>query len=84
MSTITQPTSPARKLRSARHRMARFVTGLAVVLLVAYLAISALAATILTTPYRASLDETPAAFGLAFQDVRFPARGGWPGGPAPL
>jgi dipeptidyl aminopeptidase/acylaminoacyl peptidase len=76
MSTITQPTSPARKLRSARYWMTRFVTGLAVVLLVTYLAISALAASILTTPDRAPLNETPAAFGLAFQDVRFPARGG--------
>lgn len=76
MSTLTQPTAPARELRSARRRLARFALGLAVALLVAYLAISALAATILTTPWRSPLNETPAAFGLAFEDVRFPARGG--------
>lgn len=76
MSTITQPTVPVGKLRSGRRLLARFVVGLVTLLLVAYLAISVLAAIILTTPGRAPLNETPAAFNLPFQDLRFPARGG--------
>src|SRR2546423_5783931 len=73
MSTIAQSATPAR-LRS--RVLARLAIGLVVVLLAAYLGVSALAANILTTPRRVFGTETPAALNLAFRDVSFAARGG--------
>lgn len=72
MDTIAPPvTQPRTRARRWRIRLA---LALAVVLLALYLGISALAASILTTPQRRFDAETPATYGLAYQDVRFPAR----------
>ena len=73
METI-QPTTSVRTRYGARRALVRFACGLAAILLIAYLGISALAATILTTPRRTLGGRTPAAFNLAYDDVRFPAR----------
>jgi pimeloyl-ACP methyl ester carboxylesterase len=76
METITQPATSTQPRSRTRRALARFAVGLAAVLLIAYLGISALAANILTTPRRVLGGRTPAALNLAFDDVSFPARGG--------
>ncbi|HEX5692804.1 MAG TPA: alpha/beta fold hydrolase [Roseiflexaceae bacterium] len=71
------PADPiARPRRRARRWLARITISLVVLLLVAYVGISALAANILTTPRRAWSEQTPASLGLEFRDTTFPARGG--------
>lgn len=77
MSTITQ----TRTLAIRRTRAGRILmwAAIAVVLLLvsAYLTIGAVIANNLTVPVRNfALDKTPATLALAYQDVRFPARGG--------
>jgi uncharacterized protein len=75
MSTAAQTSAPARAQRRARRVVARAALTIVVLLLAAYIIISALAANILTVPKRVFGGETPAAFGLTYQDVRLPARG---------
>jgi uncharacterized protein len=59
-----------------RTRRAGITAVAAALLLAVYLGISAYAASILTLPQRDAPLATPAASGMAYQDVRFPARGG--------
>lgn len=71
MATTAAPLS-----RPRPRRLAASVGGaLALLLLAAYLGISAYAASVVTWPQRDAEAATPAAVGLAFEDVRFPARG---------
>ena len=51
------------------------LAGVAVLLLALYLGISAYAVSVVTMPQRDPIDVTPAAAGLSYQDVSFPARG---------
>jgi uncharacterized protein len=74
MRSVVQSSASIR--RPIRRRLARLAIALAIALLVVYLAISALAASILTTPQRSFGAETPAALNLAFSETSFPARGG--------
>ena len=77
MGTAAQTVAPARRRGRARRILAMAAVAIVVLALALYLGISALAAVVLTTPHRAfAPNETPATFNLAFQDVRFPARGG--------
>ena len=74
MSTATR-TAPATRARGrARRLIVRIAIGVVALLLAAYLLISALAANILTVPRRQAGQRTPAALGLAYDDVRFPSR----------
>jgi pimeloyl-ACP methyl ester carboxylesterase len=75
-TSVAQSAAPAHPRSRARRVLARLAIGLAVVLLVAYLGISVLAANILATPRRVFGAESPATLNLAFSDVSFPARGG--------
>ncbi len=74
------PTSPRRAVARARPRHSgfwlRLGVWLATMLVIAYVAISVAAASILTTPVRRVAKVTPASAALAFEDVRFRARGG--------
>jgi uncharacterized protein len=74
METIVEPTISTRLRGRARRFLARFVVGLVAMLVIAYLGISALAATILTTPRRTFGDRTPATLSLNFEDISFAAR----------
>jgi len=67
-ATVASPRSHTRRW------LARVALGLVVLALALYIGISVLAASILTVPRRAVSAATPAALGLAFQDVQFPAR----------
>lgn len=60
-----------------RRQRARWLLGSVVTLLcTAYIAVAALAATVLSTPRRVAATGTPAEFSLPFADASFPARGG--------
>jgi dipeptidyl aminopeptidase/acylaminoacyl peptidase len=80
MDTAAQPAAPPaspRARRRARRLVARLALGLLALLLTAYLGISAYAANTLTTPRRNFAEaRAPDAYGLAYRDVSFPARGG--------
>lgn len=60
----------------AKRTFAQTSVLLIIILLVGYLGVSALVASILATPRRVASDTSPARYGLAFSDVAFPARGG--------
>jgi uncharacterized protein len=76
MSTIARDAVSTPR-RRGRRILIRVAGGLAALLLVVYLGIGALAANILTTPARyLAPGKTPATYGMTYQDVRFPARGG--------
>jgi fermentation-respiration switch protein FrsA (DUF1100 family) len=76
-TTVSPHSAPAARPRQRVRRVAASLAiGFVVLLLVAYIGISAFAADVLTTPRRQfSTTETPATFGLSYQDTRFPARG---------
>lgn len=75
MGTVARPTARG-AARRARRILARVAVVAAALTLAVYLGISALAAATLTRPQRSFGATMPAAFGLAFDEVRFPARGG--------
>lgn len=72
MATTTRTALTLRPRRVA----SSLVVGLAALLLALYLGVSAYAASVVSLPQRDAETTTPAAVGLAFEDVRFPARGG--------
>ena len=74
MSTTTQTAPATRAAGRAQRLIMRIAIGVAVLLLAAYLLISTLAANALTVPRRQPENRTPAALGLAYDDVRFPSR----------
>lgn len=74
MSSAAPITVPMRADHRRRRVAARLALILLAGLLAVYLGISALAANLLTVPQRALSAQTPAAYGVAYQDVRFPAR----------
>lgn len=68
--------APQRRPRSRRLWLRTAALSALILALVAYLGISAIAATVLTTPRRSFTPEaSPAALGLPFRDVQFAARG---------
>lgn len=73
METTAQPQAAARARGRLRRVLARVALTAALLLLAAYLGISAIAANTLTVPRRVFGSETPAAHSVAYQDVRFPS-----------
>jgi pimeloyl-ACP methyl ester carboxylesterase len=63
---------PHRRLRFTWRRL---LVSLLILLLIAYFAISLIAATLLTVPYRRWIEGNPAQVGLQYQDVSFLSRG---------
>jgi uncharacterized protein len=74
MATTAQPAAEPRA--RARQIGLSISLGLAGLLVALYLGISAYAASVVSLPQRDAETTTPAAVGLAFEDVRFAARGG--------
>jgi pimeloyl-ACP methyl ester carboxylesterase len=74
METTARPIVADPPHRRGRRLLLRLALGLVALLLAFYLGISAVAANMLTIPNRQTGGITPAAFGLSYDDVRFPAR----------
>jgi uncharacterized protein len=72
MQTTSATQTSGKLIRYARRALVLLV----VLLVVLYAAIAALAANVVTTPRRAPVSTTPAAAGLQYQDVQFPAATG--------
>lgn len=76
MSTTRSTTRTVARARPRAGRVAARIAGTVIALLLAaYLGVSAYAASIVTLPQRDAEQTTPAAQGLAFEDVRFGAAG---------
>ncbi|GAB4216311.1 MAG: hypothetical protein OHK0022_57280 [Roseiflexaceae bacterium] len=71
--------TPPLKTQNSKLKTQNFpkvLAGLATLALLAYLMVSVIAAVVITTPQRTLGRQTPAALGLEYRDVSFPARGG--------
>jgi uncharacterized protein len=74
MDSTAQTATLASPRSRARRWLARLMFSLIVLALALYVGVSVLAASMLTVPRRVVSAATPAALGLAFQDVQFPAQ----------
>lgn len=74
MSTVARPDAVVAPPRRPSARLLTTLGALAGLALALYLAVASVAALTLTTPRRTLGRETPAAVGLSYENVRFPAR----------